>query len=50
MHALDILAIAALLAGIVVALTQKVWPVALLCLGLLLAVLADAGVIPAQVP
>jgi hypothetical protein len=50
MHALDILAIVALLAGIVLALSQKVWPVALLCLGLFLAVLADAGVIPAQAP
>ncbi|AQZ64640.1 unnamed protein product [[Actinomadura] parvosata subsp. kistnae] len=45
MHALDILALVALFAGLVLALTQKVWPVALLCLGLFLAVLADGGVI-----
>ncbi|MFI9589928.1 hypothetical protein [Nonomuraea sp. NPDC052265] len=45
MDALTILALLALLAGILVALTQKVWPIALLCGGLFLAVLADAGLI-----
>ncbi len=43
--ALSFLALAALLVGMVIALTQKVWPVALLCLGLLLSVLAEAGLI-----
>ncbi|MGN9842784.1 hypothetical protein ACTMTI_32150 [Nonomuraea sp. H19] len=46
MNILIILALVALLAGAVLAATQKVWPIALLCLGLFLAVLADAGVIP----
>ncbi|WP_157549877.1 hypothetical protein [Nonomuraea candida] len=45
MDALSFLALAALLVGMVIALTQKVWPVALLCLGLLLSVLAEAGLI-----
>ncbi|MEU5862755.1 MULTISPECIES: hypothetical protein [unclassified Nonomuraea] len=45
MDALTILALLALLAGILVALTQKVWPIALLCGGLFLSVLADAGLI-----
>ncbi|MFB4280836.1 hypothetical protein ACBJ59_36490 [Nonomuraea sp. MTCD27] len=46
MDILTILALVALLAGAVIAATQKVWPITLLCLGLFLAVLADAGVIP----
>ncbi|MCK2215728.1 hypothetical protein MF672_018300 [Actinomadura sp. ATCC 31491] len=45
MDVLTLLAVVALLAGVLVALTQKVWPVALLCLGLLFSVLADAGLI-----
>ena len=45
MNVLHIVALAALALGILVALTQKVWPVALLCGGLFMAVLADAGVI-----
>ncbi|MEU4514926.1 hypothetical protein AB0G05_35960 [Nonomuraea wenchangensis] len=45
MDPLSILALVALLAGILVALSQKVWPVALLCTGLFLAVLSDAGII-----
>jgi hypothetical protein len=46
-NALSFLALAALLAGMVIALSQKVWPVALLCLALALALLAEAGVVPA---
>jgi hypothetical protein len=45
MNVLLILALVALLAGVVVALSQKAWPVALLCAGLILAALADAGLI-----
>ncbi|MEW9550520.1 hypothetical protein [Nonomuraea sp. NPDC050783] len=45
MDAVTLIAVAALLAGILIALTQKVWPVALLCFGLLFSVLADAGLI-----
>ncbi|MED7924012.1 hypothetical protein SMD20_07210 [Nonomuraea sp. LP-02] len=45
MDPLSIVALVALLAGILVALSQKVWPVALLCTGLFLAVLSDAGII-----
>ncbi|MER7619076.1 hypothetical protein ACI2LC_34990 [Nonomuraea wenchangensis] len=45
MDPLGILALVALFAGILVALSQKVWPVALLCSGLFLAVLSDAGII-----
>jgi hypothetical protein len=46
MDILTILALVALLAGAVIAATQKVWPITLLCLGLFLAVLADSGLIP----
>lgn len=42
---LSSLALVALLVGMAVALTQRVWPVALLCLGLFMALLAEAGVI-----
>ncbi|GAA3590848.1 hypothetical protein GCM10022419_086960 [Nonomuraea rosea] len=45
MDVIRILALVALLAGLVIALTQRVWPVALLCGGVFMAVLADAGVI-----
>ncbi|MEU1719872.1 hypothetical protein AB0C33_06735 [Nonomuraea sp. NPDC048881] len=45
MDALTIVALLALLAGILVALTQRVWPIALLCGGLFMSVLADAGLI-----
>ncbi|WP_171074303.1 hypothetical protein [Nonomuraea basaltis] len=45
MDIVTILALIALLAGAVLAATQKVWPVSLLCLGLFLAVLAEAGII-----
>ncbi|MEU8244768.1 hypothetical protein [Nonomuraea sp. NPDC048916] len=45
MTALLAMALIALLAGVIVALSQKAWPVALLCAGLGLAVLADAGLI-----
>ncbi|MEV5502142.1 hypothetical protein AB0M50_42760 [Nonomuraea fuscirosea] len=40
-----VLAVVALFAGVVVALSQKAWPVALLCAALILAALSDAGVI-----
>ncbi|MFF0864175.1 hypothetical protein ACFYUV_20620 [Nonomuraea sp. NPDC003560] len=46
MNILIILALVALLAGAIIALTQKAWPIALLCTGIFLAVLADAGLIP----
>ena len=39
------LSVIALLAGVGIALTQRAWPVALLCAGLALAALADAQVI-----
>ncbi|UBU17083.1 hypothetical protein [Nonomuraea gerenzanensis] len=45
MDPLSSLALVALLVGMAVALTQRVWPVALLCLGLFMALLAEAGVI-----
>ncbi|MEV0385544.1 hypothetical protein [Nonomuraea sp. NPDC050643] len=45
MDALTILALIALLAGILIAITQKAWPVALLCFSLYFSVLADAGLI-----
>jgi len=45
MDVLTIVVLVVLLAGLVIALTQKVWPVALLCGGIFMAVLADAGVI-----
>ncbi|MFC4123020.1 hypothetical protein [Nonomuraea zeae] len=45
MDVILILALIALLAGMVIALTQRVWPVALLCGGIFMAVLADAGLI-----
>ncbi|MGW0804667.1 hypothetical protein [Nonomuraea sp. NPDC002799] len=45
MDVLLILALVALLAGVLIALTQRVWPVALLCVGLIMAALADAGFI-----
>lgn len=46
MNILIILALVALLAGAIIALTQKAWPIALLCAGIFLAVLADTGLIP----
>jgi hypothetical protein len=45
MDAITLLALVALTAGILVAATQKVWPVVLLCGGLFMAVLASAGLI-----
>jgi hypothetical protein len=45
MDILPILSAVALLAGAGIALTQKAWPVALLCAGLALAALADASLI-----
>jgi len=45
MDPVTLLALLALAAGILLALTQKVWPAALLCSGLFMAVLADAGLI-----
>lgn len=47
MDALTFLSVAALLVGTLIALTQRVWPVALLCGGLIMAVLSDAGLITA---
>ncbi|WP_219470530.1 hypothetical protein [Nonomuraea rhizosphaerae] len=45
MSTLTILVVVALLAAVLIALTQRTWPVALLCIGLLMATLADAGLI-----
>ncbi|WP_336207222.1 hypothetical protein [Nonomuraea sp. LPB2021202275-12-8] len=45
MDVLLIVTLVVLLAGVLLALTQKVWPVALLCGGMFMAVLADAGLI-----
>ncbi|MER6942505.1 hypothetical protein ABT294_00655 [Nonomuraea sp. NPDC000554] len=45
MNVLLILALAALLASLILAATQKAWPIALLSAGLFLAVLNDAGII-----
>lgn len=45
MDVLLLLALVCLLAGAVVAGTQKAWPITLLCLGLAFAVLAETGLI-----
>ncbi|MCA2222528.1 hypothetical protein [Nonomuraea aurantiaca] len=45
MDILLILSVVALLAGLGIALTQRAWPVALLCVGLVLAALSDAHLI-----
>lgn len=45
MNAVHIAALAALTLGTLIALTQKAWPVAVLCGGLFMAVLTDAGAI-----
>jgi len=45
MDALAIVALVVLALGLLIALTQRAWPSAVLCGGLFMAVLSDAGLI-----